>query len=109
MVALKNGHLVIELENGQNGYDVVAEYIRAFWEVGSRPHDDVIVHLATSYDGEDFLERNEIVELDGTGLMFLNDWFEGEKYIIIFGISNVCDLQIPDNFNQLYYQMEDKT
>lgn len=106
MVTLKKDYILIELENGESGYSVVSDYINAYWKFCVDCADDVLIHLETSFDGNLFHSSVEIVELYGTELTYLNDWWEGEKYIKIYGISNVNELTIPQNYFQLYYVKE---
>ena len=53
--------IYIELKDKQNGYDVVGEYIRRYWE--HNISDTVIVSMATSYDGNKFELRKEVASL----------------------------------------------
>ena len=78
----------IKLQDGQSGYDVIGEYIRRYWR--NNIYTDVIVSLARSYDGCTYEPFNEIASPRGfDDVEFLYDWWEGEKYIRLFGIKSV--------------------
>lgn len=89
----------IELRDGQSGYDAIGEYVRRYWDhVG---YDTVVVALGTSYHGDDFYLFNEIANTtDTTEVEFANDWWEGEKFIRIFGIAAVNGLDISGGIYQ---------
>lgn len=83
----------IELKAGQSGYDVVGEYIRRYWK--HNIIDTVIVSISTSYDGNTYEARNEIASPYGSdNIEFLYDWWEGEKFIKLFGIVTINELDI---------------
>ena len=90
----------IVLKDGQSGYDAVGEYIRRYWEHNIT--DDVVVSIGTSYDGNTYDLRKEVaspsplpLEYYGGGdIEFLHDWWEGEKYIKLFGIKTIGELDI---------------
>lgn len=90
----------IVLKDGQSGYDAVGEYIHRYWEHNIT--DDVVVSIGTSYDGNTYDLRKEIASpsppplkyYDGGDIEFLYDWWEGEKYIKLFGIKTVGELDI---------------
>lgn len=84
----------IELKEGQNGYDVVAEYIRRYWD--KEEFDTVVVSIGISYDGREWDVRNEIADTmcDMSGIEFLYDWDEGQKFIRIFGIKAVSKIDV---------------
>ena len=85
--------IYIELKDKQNGYDVISEYIRRYWE--HNISDTVIVSLATSYDGDKFELRKEVASpYNYNDIEFLYDWWEGEKYIKLFGIKTIQELDI---------------
>lgn len=85
----------IELENTQNGYDVIREYICRYWDHNA--YEDVIVSIGASYDGKTYTHYNEVAspyfETDNF-VEFLNDWWEGEKYIRLFGIKPISAFNI---------------
>lgn len=83
----------IVLNDGQSGYDAVGEYIIRYWE--HNIWDDVIVSLGTSYDGGTYDILKEVAyPCNYHDIEFLSDWWEGEKYIKLFGIKAVAELDI---------------
>lgn len=83
----------IKLKNGQSGYDAVGEYIQRYWKRNTA--DTVIVSIGTSYDGNIYDLRKEVASPCGfDGIEFLYDWWEGERYIKLFGIRAVKDIDI---------------
>ena len=79
------------LTDGQTGYDVVSEYVADYWT--KNYYSEVIVLLEISYNGEIFYKCNEIVYPNNTDVEFLNDWWEGQKYIKILGIISVDEVE----------------
>lgn len=83
----------IELKNGQSGYDVVGEYIHRYWEHNIT--STVIVSMGISYDGKTYEIRREIAcPYHYDDIEFLYDWWEGEKFIKLFGIKTVDEIDI---------------
>lgn len=83
----------IKLKDGQSGYDVVGECIRRYWEHNIT--DTVIVSLGTSYDGKTFDLKKEVAcPINFDDIEFMYDWWEGEKFIRIYGIQSVDALDI---------------
>lgn len=85
--------IMLELDDNQSGYNMVAEYVRRYWE--HNMHDAVIVSLGISHDGNKYSLAKEValpVGLDG--VEFLYDWWEGEKYIKLFGIRSISELDV---------------
>lgn len=83
----------IELKSGQSGYDVIEEYVQRYWEHSIK--EPSIISFGTSYDGKKYNQYKEIVHpSDWFGVEFLNDWWEGEKFIKLFGITSVSKLHI---------------
>ena len=83
----------IKLKNGQTGYDAIGNYIYKFWE--HNINDTVIVSLGVSYDGNTYELYNEVASpYNFKGIEFLNDWWEGQKYLKLFGIQRLDDLDI---------------
>lgn len=84
----------IELKDGQDAYDVIEDYILRYWKHNA--YEDVIVSMAISYDGHDYDVLNEIASPDVycDMVMFLNDWWEGQKFIKLFAIQAVSELKI---------------
>ena len=83
----------IVLKDGQTGYDAVGEYIHRYWE--HNIVDDIVVSIGTSYDGNTYDLLREVASPVGyNDIEFLHDWWEGEKYIKLFGIKTVGELDI---------------
>lgn len=83
----------IALKDGQTGYDAVGEYIHRYWE--HNIVDDIVVSIGTSYDGNTYDLLREVASPVGyNDIEFLHDWWEGEKYIKLFGIKTVGELDI---------------
>lgn len=83
----------IVLKNGQTGYDVISDYIYRYWNHNIL--DTVIISIGTSYDGHTYDFRNEIASpISFNKIEFMNDWWEGEKYIKLFGIKTLGELDI---------------
>lgn len=90
----------IVLSNGQDGYSALREHIIQYWEVHG--YATAVVSLATSSDGRVYRADNEIVSPhfsdDGDVLLeYLDDWWEGEEYITILGIKNLCEINICES------------
>lgn len=83
----------IELKDGQSGYEVIEEYIRAYWK--RHILTDVIISIGTSYDGNTYNLTNEIASpMNFNDIEFRYDWWEGEKFIRLFGIRAVDEFDI---------------
>lgn len=83
----------IKLNDGQSGYDVIGDYIRRYWK--RNIYDDVIVFMAVSHDGNKYYTCKEVASPENfDDIMYLNDWWEGEKHIKLFGIQSVDELDI---------------
>ena len=83
----------IVLKYRQTGYDAVGEYIHRYWE--HNIVDDIVVSIGTSYDGNTYDLLREVASPVGyNDIEFLHDWWEGEKYIKLFGIKTVGELDI---------------
>ena len=75
----------IVLKDGQSGYDAVGEYIKRYLKY--HPTDTVVISLAISYNGKDYGYLTEVACLEGfDDILYFLDWWEGEKYIRLFGI-----------------------
>lgn len=84
----------IVTEQGETGYDAIAKLILKYW-MESDFFDTVIVNVGTSYDGEDWTFTNEVAfPNEHTGICFLEDWWEGEKFVKLFGIKFLKDIKI---------------
>ena len=83
----------IELKDGQTGYNIVGEYIRRYWE--HNIYDTVIISMGVSGDGKAYDLCKEIASPhNGDDVEFLYDWWEGEKFIKLFGIKAVDEIDI---------------
>lgn len=83
----------IKLNDGQSGYDIVAEYIRRYWH--NNIYNTVLVSMETSYDGKTYDIRKEVASpCQRDDVEFLNDWWEGEKFIRLFGIKDIEEIDI---------------
>lgn len=86
------------LSDEQTGYDVVSEYIQKYFEC----HDieDVIVSVEISRDGKDYERINEIASpYNMYDIEYLNDWWEGERYIRVTGIRGISSIKCKNNSN----------
>jgi hypothetical protein len=85
--------IYIKLNNGQTGYDAVGEYIRRYWE--HNIWEDVVVSLGVSYDGETYDIYKEVASpYNFDDIEYLNDWWEGQEFIKIFGVKAIRELDI---------------
>ena len=82
----------IKLKNGQTGYDIVAEYIHRYW--CNNIYNTVLVSMETSYDGKTYDVRKEVACPCNDNVEFLNDWWEGEKFIRLFGIKDIEKIDV---------------
>lgn len=83
------------LSDQDTGYDVIGERINRYYKTHTQ--DTVIVSLGISYDGEKWEYMNEVAyPLDylNSAIEFLYDWWEGQRYIKLFGIESVSNLKI---------------
>ena len=89
--------ILITLSDGQNGYDIIADYIRRYWKHHAECDETAIINLETSYDGRKFYPVHDVASpisyLDDD-IEFGYDWWEGEKYIRIKGIKSIGELNI---------------
>ena len=79
-----------------DAYTLVADCIRRFWK--SKHVCDVVCLIGTSFDGTDYCKTVEIASPDEnlTGVEFLNDWYEGEPYVKVFGIKRVDEIEFTE-------------
>lgn len=83
----------IKLNDKQSGYDVIGEYIRRYWK--HNIYTTVVVSIGTSYDGQTYDLLKEVASpMNFDDIEYLYDWWEGEKYIKLFGIQSVDELDI---------------
>lgn len=83
------------LKNNENGYEKVGKYVKRYWDVHGE--EDVIVALETSHSASQWDYHNEIASplySFSESIEWLNDWWEGEKYIHIMGIQSVDTVNI---------------
>lgn len=83
----------IVLKKGQSGYDAVDEYVKRYWDHNIL--DTVIVSIGTSYDGVNYELRNEVASpMNRDDIEYLFDWWEGERFIKIYGIKRIREINI---------------
>lgn len=83
----------IKLNDGQSGYDVIGEYIRRYWDHNIT--SDVVCSIGVSYDGHTYDLLKEVASpYNFDDIEFLYDWWEGEKYIKLFGIRTLDEIDI---------------
>ena len=85
----------IVLKDGETGYDAVGEYILRYWEHNIPAI--VIVSLGASYDENTYDLVKEVAYpagFCGNDIEFVYDWWEGQKYIKLFGIKAVRELDV---------------
>lgn len=82
----------IELKDGQSGYDAVGEYIHRYWEHNIT--ETVIFSVGTSYDGKTYNICKEVACPCNGDIEFLYDWWEGERFIKLFGIKTIDEIDI---------------
>lgn len=85
----------IKLKDGQSGYSVIGDYIRRYWNYNVV--DTVIVSIAVSHDGHNYYFCNLIaspIYSCNDDIEFLDDWWEGEEYIKLFGIKTINEVDI---------------
>lgn len=83
----------IVLEENQNGYNEVFKYIKRFLDKRNT-FGMVVFTIALSYDDEKYFKNTELVDVDYDKVIYDNDWWEGEKYIKLYGITLLDDLYI---------------
>ena len=79
-----------------DAYTLIADCIRRFWK--SKYVCDVVCLIGTSLDGANYCKTVEIASPDEnyTGVEFLNDWYEGEPYVRVFGIKCVDEIEFTE-------------
>lgn len=94
MIENKRDFVIIKLKEGESAYDVVADYINRYWDHNNMV-DSVIVHIGVSYNGVGYyISREVAVPGNFADIEFINDWWEGEKYIKIFGIKSINSIDV---------------
>lgn len=83
------------LKNNESGYEAVTKYVEKYWD--NHIWDDSVVRLDISYNGKDWDEITEIVYPTNNcrEVEWLNDWWEGQKYINLIGIATVDEIDVP--------------
>lgn len=88
--------IFIILEHEQNAYDIIGEYVIRHWQHSY--YDDAVVCMDISYDNKEYYNANDYVtpvrEFKDYGVIFENDWWEGEKYIKLYGIKNISEIEL---------------
>lgn len=88
-----NGYIQLDiLDSFHNGYDVVEALICNYFK--HNPMDDLVIRIGMSYDGDDWDVENELVLVENGSIEFLNDWWEGQKHIRVYGIQSIPNLDI---------------
>ena len=83
----------IKLNDGQTGYDVIGEYIKRYWD--HNIIDTVIVSIGASHDGNTYDLLNVVADhYHFDDVIFQYDWWEGEKYIKLFGIKTISEIDV---------------
>lgn len=86
--------VLITLNDGQNGYDVVGNYIKRYWKHYNY-EATVAIHLDVSYDGREYRSvYDTATPYHYDDMMFDYDWWEGEQYIRLKGIKYLQELNI---------------
>ena len=58
-----------------------------------------LVQLGIAYHNDKMDDITEVLTVDEHGrLVWLNDWWEGQDYIVIFGFAPVDEIDIKTNF-----------
>lgn len=92
-MSISNGYVQLDITDSfHNGYDAVEALICNYFE--HNPMDDLVIRIGTSYDGENYDVDNELVLIDNGSFEFLNDWWEGEKFIRVYGIQSIPELVV---------------
>lgn len=96
------------LTDGQSGYEVIGDYIQRYWD--NKIYTTVIVSVGTSFDGEEYFFENIIATPDnGRDLLYLEDWWEGEKYITLEGIMDVEEVDVNGGIFEPSERSENET
>lgn len=84
----KNGVLIDLYEGDQDVYELVTEYVSRYFN--RHGISDLLMHLELSYNGSDYYRSSVLIEADKDGgIQYLTDWWDGEQFIKIVGISSV--------------------
>ena len=83
----------IVLQSGESGYEAVGKYIRRYWKHNIT--STVVVSIGVSYDGLTYeLIKDVACPLGFDGVKCLYNWWEGQKYIKLFGIKTLDELDV---------------
>ena len=83
----------IKLNEKESGYNAVGKYIRRYWD--HNIPTEVIISLGTSYDGDTYRVFKDVASPTGyDDIEFFSDWWEGERYIKLFGIKSVDEFDV---------------
>lgn len=91
---MEKDYIDVTIEEGKTAYEAVWKYICRFWD--REAYDDVIVRLGISYDNIEWDVFNEFVSFnaDDFECFFENDWWEGERFIRLYGIVPLYDIEV---------------
>lgn len=93
-MSIEKEYIDVSIEPGKTAYDAVAKYIYRYWDHYS--FSDVILSLKLSYDNVDWRSFKTIALFDAGDIKpeFVNDWWEGERFIRLYGIESIDFLDI---------------
>lgn len=77
----------------ENLYDYVADQIEFY--LNHTYYDDCVIEFEQSYDGINWTEEREFVELINSDIIFSRDWNEGQKYIRNLKICHFGQMLFP--------------
>lgn len=88
------GFVGTKLKDGESGYDFVGKYVERYWK--RRTCNDVLVAIEKSYNNIQWDYGVQIASPMNNcrDIEWLNDWWEGEPYIRIYGINDVDDVDV---------------
>lgn len=88
-------YIDVTIEEGKTAYEAVAKYIRRFWD-NEQSFYGMIVRLSTSYNNVEWRTFNTLAlfDIDEFDIVFENDWWEGERFIRLYGIVSVDDVDV---------------
>lgn len=81
---------------GITGYEAIGRYIRNYWRQFGYPVS-VLVRLDVSFNGEDWFSLMEYASPSGflgNDIEFDNDWWEGKRYIRLYGIKAIDLMEV---------------
>lgn len=88
-------YIDVMIEEGKTAYEAVRRYICRFWD-NEQSFCDMIVRLSTSYNNVEWRTFNTLAlfDVDNFDVIFENDWWEGERFIRLYGIISVDDINV---------------